>query len=125
MAKSLFPCLPNEALEKLRKMIVKRKNFLKRSFAKNRGEGKVQKELFVISGLVPQCSAKEDALAEIKKKRNRMSAQISRDRKKLKIQELESNNDQLREEAEKMKQENERLKQQLASFNSCERQRSQ
>lgn len=31
---------------------------------------------------------KEEIQAEIKKKRNRMSAQVSRDRRKMKIQEL-------------------------------------
>ena len=47
-----------------------------------------------------------------------MSAQISRDRKKIKIQELENDNSKLRLETEKIRLENEKLKQQLQVFNS-------
>ena len=85
----MFPSLPEETLEKLRKMIIKRKNHLKRNYAKTRKSSSgLKKEFYVISDLVHHCAAQEDVIAEIKKKRNRMSAQISRDRKKMKIQEL-------------------------------------
>lgn len=49
-----------------------------------------------------------------------MSAQISRDRKKIQIQELEASNKILKAETEKIMQENERLKRQLEEFNKSE-----
>lgn len=52
-----------------------------------------------------------------------MSAQISRDRKKIKIQELENDNSKLRQETEKIRLENEKLKQQLQAFNSSQNKR--
>lgn len=108
----MFPNLCLENLENLRKAIMKRKNILKRYHAKNkdRASNLVKKEYYVISDMQLENVDKEDIQAEIKKKRNRMSAQISRDRKKLKIQELEVNNSKLLEETERIKLENEKLK---------------
>ena len=54
-----------------------------------------------------------------------MSAQISRDRRKVKIQELECYNSELKREADKVKQENERLKRQLEDFNKFEEAKSE
>lgn len=48
--------------------------------------------------------------AEIKKKRNRVSAQISRDRKKQYFKELELKNQELEEEIIRTRLENEKLK---------------
>ena len=70
----------------LRKKILKRKNFLKRYRAKNRPPKIVcAYEQFSMS--VPVVSGETEA--ETKKKRNRVSAQVSRDRKKRYFQELE------------------------------------
>lgn len=47
---------------------------------------------------------------EYKKQRNRISAQISRDRKKEKVKALEELNKQLQEECKQQREENERLR---------------
>lgn len=51
-------------MEKLRKMIVKRKNFLKRNYAKNRDHTDLgNKSYYVISDMSNESIAKEDVLA--------------------------------------------------------------
>lgn len=79
---------------------------MKKNHAKNRNSNGKKPEYYVISDTVEGVDAKDDEQAQIKKKRNRVSAQVSRDRKKLKIQELELNNKKLKAETEKMVQEN-------------------
>jgi len=46
----------------------------------------VKKEYFVVSNLTNSTNIKDEIQEEIKKKRNRISAQNSRDRRKMKIQ---------------------------------------
>ena len=52
----------------------------------------------MISDIPIEITSKEDIQTELKKKRNRMSAQISRDRKKMKLKELETSHNKLIEE---------------------------
>ena len=54
---------------------------------------------------------------EKKKKRNRISAQISRDRKKQYLTDLEQENKRLSEETFNFQKENELLKEQLSKMN--------
>ena len=75
---------------------------LKRDHAKHRTIQDKKSEYFVVSDTVEGVDIKEQLQAEIKKKRNRMSAQISRDRKKIQIQELEVSNQRLKAETEKI-----------------------
>lgn len=70
----------------LRKKILKKKNILKRYRAKNR-QPKAICAYEQFSTPVPSTSGETEA--EIKKKRNRVSAQVSRDRKKQYFKELE------------------------------------
>jgi hypothetical protein len=70
----------------LRKKILKRKNFLKRYRAKNR-QPKIVYAYEQFSTSVPTNAGETEA--EVKKKRNRVSAQVSRDRKKQYFKELE------------------------------------
>jgi hypothetical protein len=78
----------------LRKKILKRKHLLKRYRAKNR----LPKTTYSFD-YFPEMAATQimETEAEIKKKRNRVSAQISRDKKKLYFRELELKNQQLEE----------------------------
>lgn len=78
----------------LRKKILKRKHLLKRYRAKNR----LPKTTYSFDHF-PEMAATQimETEAEIKKKRNRVSAQISRDKKKLYFRELELKNQQLEE----------------------------
>lgn len=69
----------------LRKKILKRKNLLKRCRAKNRTPKIIAYEPEFSTPTNPN---PVDTEAEIKKKRNRVSAQISRDRKKQYFKEL-------------------------------------
>lgn len=73
----------------LRKKLIKRKNFLKRYRAKNR-----QPKILYTYEQYPQVPSSNgtETEEEIKKKRNRVSAQISRDRKKQYFKELEQKN---------------------------------
>jgi hypothetical protein len=66
----------------LARKLRRRKMALKRSYAKNRSKSGVKQEYYVISGSVEGANMTEQSHAEIKKKRNRVSAQVSRDRKK-------------------------------------------
>lgn len=76
----------------LKKKILKRKNFLKRYRAKNR-QPKSLLSCEIFPTLVSTNGVETEA--EIKKKRNRVSAQISRDRKKQYFKELEQKNQKL------------------------------
>lgn len=99
MARNMFPNIVYGNLESLRKHILKKKSILKRNYAKNRKEQyQEEKGLYVISEMPMETSSKEDIQTELKKKRNRMSAQISRDRKKMKLKELETSHNKLMEE---------------------------
>lgn len=69
---------------------------MKRAYAKSREVQVEKNEYYVFGDTVEGVDIKEQIQAEIKKKRNRMSAQISRDRKKIQIQELEENNKKLK-----------------------------
>lgn len=83
---------------KLKKKIIKKKILLKRDFAKKREDKRLfKKEIFIFGNNQVNYDDQEDFQAEIKKKRNRVSAQISRDRRKVKIQELQSSNVHLKE----------------------------
>ena len=101
-----------EDWEGLRKSIIKRKKVLKRIHAKNRGSVPTLPKAVVIPLELKEESG-DQSQNEIKKKRNRMSAQISRDRKKEHIKQLEKNFELLQEETLQAKAENEQLKQQL------------
>ena len=93
----------NQAFEGLdfdhiRRKIMKQKYVLKRSRAKNRQQA-VKWEF--------NCSlASDEKDGEYKKQRNRMSAQISRDRKKEKVRDLQQQNQLLRQNCESMRLEN-------------------
>lgn len=100
---------------------MKRKRKLKRFHAKNRAlQPKVEREVVLPVEIKGDAENSETDHNEIKKKRNRMSAQISRDRKKEHIKDLERNYQQLKEETEQTKAENEKLKEQLKKFNESQ-----
>lgn len=80
-------------LDLLRRKILKQKNLLKRNRAKNRKNTPVVKKNYTTVVKI----ADEDE-EETKKQRNRISAQISRDKKKLRVKELEEMNKKLQEE---------------------------
>ena len=95
----------------LRKSILKRKKLLKRVHAKNRPLVPTLPKAVVLP--LEGKEEPEETQNEIKKKRNRMSAQISRDRKKEHIKQLERNFQLLQQETLQAKAENEQLKEQL------------
>lgn len=105
-AKGNFTISSEMDWEEFDRCLKKRKLIMKKNHAKNRNSNGKKPEYYVISDTVEGVDAKDDEQAQIKKKRNRVSAQVSRDRKKLKIQELELNNKKLKAETEKMVQEN-------------------
>jgi hypothetical protein len=74
----------------VRQKIIKQKNLLKRNRAKNR-RALPKKEIQIIDLAVDTCEKVE----EYKKQRNRISAQVSRDKKKEKVKALEELNHQL------------------------------
>ena len=93
-------------LDLLRRKLLKQKSILKRNRAKNRKTTPVVKNTY--GGLVVLPDEDEE---ETKKQRNRISAQISRDKKKLRVRELEEMNKKLQEECQLRRMENEQLKQ--------------
>jgi hypothetical protein len=95
-------------LDLLKRKILKQKNLIKRNRAKSRKISAQDKKTYLVGISLPQ----EDE-EETKRQRNRISAQISRDRKKLRVRELEEMNKQLQEECFHRKLENEQLKQSL------------
>ena len=97
----------NIDLHSLRKKIVREKNRLKRERAKNRPI----KHFAVPERRAPVfLPVNDEQDEEFKKQRNRISAQISRDRKKEKVKALEELNRKLEEECRQQKEENERLR---------------
>lgn len=94
------PLFKGVDLHVVRKKIIREKSMLKRERAKNRGfvvhERKVPQYLPMI----------DEQDEEYKKQRNRISAQISRDRKKEKVKALEELNKQLQEECKQQREEN-------------------
>lgn len=84
--------------EKMKRKIMKQKYILKRNRAKNR---KPTHEY--VKTEINYCLANEEKVEEYKKQRNRISAQISRDRKKEKVRELEEQNQLLREQYNRIK----------------------
>jgi hypothetical protein len=81
-------------LDLLRRKILKQKSLLKRNRAKNRKNTTLVKKTYTSAVAI----ADEDDEEETKKQRNRISAQISRDKKKLRVRELEEMNKKLQEE---------------------------
>jgi hypothetical protein len=75
--------------ELVKKKVLKRKYLLKRLRAKDRRSGRERRPVAV--ELPIHCDPEE----EFKKQRNRMSAQVSRDKKKQKVKALEELNQQL------------------------------
>lgn len=90
--------------ELVKKKVLKRKYLLKRLRAKDR-RGCRERRMVAVE-LPVNCDQEE----EFKKQRNRMSAQISRDKKKQKVKALEELNQQLLDECQRQRQENERLR---------------
>ena len=84
-------------LDLLKRKVIKKKNELKRTRAKNRKM--IIREHIIANVSVPQDCEEE----EFKKQRNRISAQISRDKKKEKMKALEELNRQLEEECKQQK----------------------
>lgn len=78
------------------KRILKRERAKERTFRKALPIVELQKDESTV------CSIDDDKMSELKK-RNRISAQISRDRKKIYVMELERSNVQYRLECQKLK----------------------
>jgi hypothetical protein len=95
-------------LDLLRRKILRQKNLIKRNRAKNRKNVPNIKKPYEVVVSLPD----EDE-EETKKQRNRISAQISRDKKKLRVRELEEMNKRLQEECNLQKLENDQLKQSM------------
>lgn len=93
-------------IDLLKRKILKQKSLLKRTRAKNRKFVPIPKKTY--TGVI---TVADDDEEETKKQRNRISAQISRDKKKLRVKELEEMNKKLQEECLQRKMENEQLKQ--------------
>lgn len=91
----------------VRRSVLKLKNKLKRERAKNRIHTVSERRNFV------PVVCEDDQEEEFKKQKNRISAQLSRDRKKEKVKSLEELNRQLLEECQRHKKENEMLKRQV------------
>ena len=72
--------------------------FLKRYFAKKRDKNvNLKKNIYIFGNPEIVKDEVQEIQEETKKKRNRMSAQISRDKKKMQIHELQICNSHLRE----------------------------
>ena len=94
----------------VRRSVLKLKNKLKRERAKNRIHTVSERRNFV------PVVCEDDQEEEFKKQKNRISAQLSRDRKKEKVKSLEELNRQLLEECQRHKKENEMLKRQVKEY---------
>jgi seryl-tRNA synthetase len=90
--------------ELVRRKVIKRKYLLKRMRAKDRKA--VAKDRRAVLEVAVACEQEE----EFKKQRNRMSAQISRDKKKEKVKALEELNEELQQQCERHRQENDQLR---------------
>lgn len=94
------PALQGVDLQLMKKKIIREKNKIKRERAKNRKSVLVERR---VPAYIPIVDEQDE---EYKKQRNRISAQISRDRKKEKTKALEELNKQLQEECRQQKEEN-------------------
>ena len=84
----------------VRRSVLKLKSKLKREKAKNRIHTVSERRNFV------PAVCEDDQEEEFKKQKNRISAQLSRDRKKEKVRSLEELNRQLMDECQRHKKEN-------------------
>ena len=96
----------------VRRSVLKLKSKLKREKAKNRIHTVSERRNFL------PAVCEDDQEEEFKKQKNRISAQLSRDRKKEKVRSLEEQNRQLMEECQRHKKENEMLKKQIKEYYS-------
>jgi hypothetical protein len=108
-AVEMNPAFNGVELELVRRKVLKQKNRLKRERAKDR------KNILREQRAQPFVPIVDEEEEEFKKQRNRISAQLSRDRKKEKVKALEELNRQLQEECRQQREENEKLRKQAQS----------
>jgi hypothetical protein len=97
------PLFKGVELQVIRKRVIREKTKLKRERAKNRSLDIPERKAPAYLPMIDELDE------EYKKQRNRISAQISRDRKKEKVKALEELNRQLQEECRQQREVNERL----------------